>query len=55
MSTLSLLDSTTLRTLDVSWNDIGDSGVAVVSEALQHSKSIATLDVYKCGLTLKGN
>ena len=40
--------------LNVSRNDIGDDGMAVISEALQHNKSLATLELWKCGLSVKG-
>ena len=40
--------------LDVSWNDIGDDGMAVTSETLQHNKSLTELMVAKCGLSVKG-
>ena len=41
--------------LDVRWNDIGDDGMAVISEALQNNKSLTTLNVSECGLSVKGN
>ena len=44
----------TLQELDMSSNDIGDKGMAVISEALQHNKSLTTLWVVKCGLSVKG-
>ena len=51
-----LLNGThTLKVLDIGWNDIGDDGIAVISEALQHNKSLTTLDVMRCGLSAKGN
>ena len=53
--TVIIVDSATLRTLRVSWNDIGDDGMAVISEALQDNKSLTTLNVYRCGLSVKGN
>ena len=54
MSTVIITGSATLRVLDVGYNDIGDDGMAVISEALQHSKSLTTLRVHKCGLSVKG-
>ena len=54
MSTVVITGSATLRVLDVSFNDIGDDGMAVISEALQHNKSLTTLRVAECGLTVKG-
>ena len=44
-----------LQELDISWNNIGDDGIAVISETLQHNKSLTRLIVRKCGLTGKGN
>ena len=55
MSVVTLIDSDTFRVLHVGGNDIGDDGIAVISQALQNSKSLNTLDVYKCGLSVKGN
>ena len=54
MSTVIITGSATLRVLDVSHNDIGDNGMAVISEALQHNKSLTTLRVARCGLSVKG-
>ena len=45
----------TLQELNISANDIGDDGIAVISEALQHNKSLTTLYVLECGLSAKGN
>ena len=53
--TVIIVDSATLRILRVSWNDIGDDGMAVISEALQSNKSLTILNVYMCGLSVKGN
>ena len=54
MSTVIITGSATLRVVNVSGNDIGDDGMAVISEALQHNKSLTTLRVAKCGLSVKG-
>ena len=54
MSTVIITGSATLRELNVSINDIGDDGMAVISEALQHNKSLTTLRVEQCGLSVKG-
>ena len=50
-----IIDSATLRVLRVSLNDIGDDGMAVISEALQNNKSLTKLYIYNCGLSVKGN
>ena len=44
----------TLQELNMRSNDIGDDGMAVISEALQHNKLLTTLRVVKCGLSVKG-
>ena len=44
----------TLYELYIHGNNIGDDGIAVISEALQHNKSLTTLDVQGCGLSGKG-
>ena len=54
MSTVIITGSATLRELNVSNNDISDDGMAVISEALQHNKSLTTLGIKKCGLSVKG-
>jgi len=53
MSTV-ITGSDTLRVLNVSRNDIGDDGMAVISETLQHNKSLTKLWMGYCGLSLKG-
>ena len=45
----------TLQELYIGRNDISDDGIAVISEALQHNKSLVTLYVGECGLSAKGN
>ena len=40
--------------LNVGYNDIGDYGMAVISEALQRNKLLTTLRVAECGLSVKG-
>ena len=54
MSALILIGSATLKVLDVSRNDIGDEGIAMMSEILQHSTSLTALGVEMCGLSEKG-
>ena len=44
----------TLQELDMTWNDISDDGIAIISEALHHNKSLTTLRVGQCGLSVKG-
>ena len=54
MSTVIITGSATLRVLNFNVNSIGDDGMAVISEALQHNKSLTTLAVQSCGLSVKG-
>ena len=44
----------TLQDLNMSSNDIGDEGMAAISEALRHNKSLTTLWVAQCELSVKG-
>ena len=44
----------TLQQLDISYNNVSDDGMIVISEALQHNKSLTTLGVAECGLSVKG-
>ena len=44
----------TLQRLDMDINDIGDEGMAMISEALQHNKSLTRLGVEGCGLSVIG-
>ena len=46
--------TSTLQCLDMNYNDIGDEEMAMISEALQHNKSLTTLWVGECGLSVKG-
>ena len=54
MSTVIITGSATLRVLNVSDNDIGDEVMAVISEILQQNKSLTTLEVTECALSVKG-
>ena len=54
MFTVIITGSATLRVLDVSYNDIGDIGMAIISETLQHNKSLTMLGATHCGLSVKG-
>ena len=44
----------TLQELHTGDNDISDDGMAAISKALQHNKSLTTLRVPQCGLLVKG-
>ena len=54
MCAVILTGSATLRVLDISENNIGDKGMAIISEALQYNKSLTELGVAGCGLSVKG-
>ena len=43
-----------LQYLYISWNDIGDEGMTVISEALQRNKSLSILEVEWCGFSVEG-
>ena len=44
----------TLQDLNMRDNDVGDEGIKVISEALQHNKSLTSLWILECGLSVKG-
>ena len=50
-----LVENCTLQALYVSFNDIGDDGISVIVEQLQHITTLTTLDVAHCGLSVKGS
>ena len=54
MSTVIITGSTTLRELDVSYNDNGDNWISVITEELQSNKTLAKLNVSLCELSVKG-
>lgn len=44
----------TLQQLDISENIIDDEGITAITKVLQYSKSLSTLEVGQCGLSMKG-
>ena len=54
MFTVIITGSTTLRVLHVGGNQIGDDGISMISEELQHNNSLTKLIVERCGLSAKG-
>ena len=54
MSTVIITGSTTLRVLNVGGNEIGDDGISMISEELQHNNSLTELNVINCGFSAKG-
>ena len=49
-----LLKNCSLQVLNVGRNSIGDDGISVMMNGLQHNKTLTELYVYKCGLSAKG-
>ena len=54
MSTVIITGRTTLRVLDVGGNLIGDKGMSMILEELQHNNSLTELHVVHCRLSAKG-
>ena len=54
ISTVIITGSNTLRVFNVGGNKIGDDGISLISEELQHNNSLTELSVAQCGLTVKG-
>ena len=49
-----LMGNCTLQVLNVSTNLIGDDGISVIVEQLQHITTLTELCVMECGLSVKG-
>ena len=47
-------DTITLEVLNVGFNEIGDDGVAMISEELQHKNSLIELSFAGCGILTQG-
>ena len=45
----------TLQYLNMRRNDIGDEGIAIISKGLQHNRSLTTLKVVNCQLSVSGS
>lgn len=43
-----------MRELNVSYNDIGDNGISMITEWLLSNRSLTKLDVSRCNLSEKG-
>ena len=52
--TVIITGSTTLRELNVSFNEFGDNGISVITEGLQSNKTLTKLNVSWCEFSLKG-
>ena len=50
-----LVGNCTLQLLNVGSNAIGDDGISVIVEQLQHNTTLTGLNVYQCGLSVKGS
>ena len=50
-----LMGNHSLQKLHVSHNNIGDDGISVIAEQLQHITTLTTLYVSSCGLSVKGS
>ena len=55
MSDVIITDSTALRELNVSGNDIGDNGISVITKGLQSNETLTKLNVSRCKLSVKGS
>ena len=49
-----IIGSNTLRELKVSLNAIGDNGISVITEWLLSNKTLTTLDISDCEISVKG-
>ena len=49
-----LMENCTLQVLNVCGNTIGDDGISVIVEQLQHITTLNELSVIRCGLSVEG-
>jgi len=49
-----LLKNSNLQVLNIGGNSIGDDGILVMMDGLQHNKTLTELDVHNCRLSAKG-
>ena len=54
MSTIIITGSTTLRELNVSFNDIGEDGISKITQCLLTNKTLTKLGVSNCDISVKG-
>ena len=54
MSTVLIIGSTTLKVLNIGYNNFGDNGILMISEDLQINNLLIRLSADKCGLSVKG-
>ena len=54
MYTVIITGSITLTELYVSYNDIGDNGISVITEWLLSNKLLRKLNVKRCDFSMKG-
>ena len=43
-----------LQYLDISWNEIGDDGVRLITEGLQCNNTLTKLNAEHCGISVTG-
>ena len=55
MSTFIITGRITLKELNVSYNNIGNKGISVITDGLQYSKKLAKLEILTCNFTAKGS
>ena len=49
-----LVGNCTLQVLSMNFNKIGDDGISVIVEQLQHITTLTELNIVNCGLSVKG-
>ena len=49
-----LMENKTITSLNIGSNDIGDEGVDSVCQGYHHNKTVATLNMWRCGFSVKG-
>ena len=50
-----VLRNRSLQKLNICHNKVGDDGISVIVEQIQHISTLTALYVSECGLSVKGN
>ena len=50
-----LMENNKLQCFYVSSNKIGNDGVRLITEGLQHNNTLIKLDAYRCGFSVEGS
>ena len=50
-----MLENNKVQHLDIGGNPIGDDGIRLITEGIQHNNTLTKLDAYSCDFSVEGN